>query len=190
MPKCDKSIKILLVGEGGQGVQTLAKILAKAAFEYGYHSSYIPNFGTEQRGGISLAYIQVSCTGIIYPKFQIADVFIVLSSRDIDRTLRHIGQQTHVVYDSTLVTKSAVTKLGARTKHLTPMNSFEMAINKLTERSFNIIILGILTGLVDKNLSSNVLKNMTQKFQHYYDKDPKLAALNKQAFDLGIQMTI
>src|SRR4030042_4155694 len=90
MKECDKSIKILIAGEGGQGVQTISKILAKSAFEAGYHSSYIPNFGTEQRGGISLAYVQASCYGIIYPKFQTADVFVVLSSRDIERSLRYI----------------------------------------------------------------------------------------------------
>ena len=149
---CPKTIKIMLVGEGGQGIQTIAKLLAKASFEQGYHSSYIPNFGTEQRGGISIAFIQISCDTIISPKFNTADVFVIVSERNIERTLRYIGSKTSVVYDADLVNNRVVSKMKRNSKDLHPINAFSEATRQLTERSFNIIILGILIGLVDINL--------------------------------------
>ena len=37
--------KIVLAGEGGQGVQSIAKILVEAGYEAGKEVLYIPNFG-------------------------------------------------------------------------------------------------------------------------------------------------
>ena len=48
--------KIVLAGEGGQGVQSIAKILVEAGYEAGKQILYIPNFGVEQRGGVSIAF--------------------------------------------------------------------------------------------------------------------------------------
>lgn len=52
--------KIVLAGEGGQGVQSIAKILVEAGYEAGKQILYIPNFGVEQRGGVSIAFCQIS----------------------------------------------------------------------------------------------------------------------------------
>ena len=46
------AIKIVLAGEGGQGVQIIANMLAESAYAEGKEAAYIPNFGVEQRGGI------------------------------------------------------------------------------------------------------------------------------------------
>ena len=78
--------KIALAGEGGQGVQSLAEILAEAANQEGKQALYIPNFGVEQRGGVSIAYVQISDGPIGAPKFQKADILIPLSPRAIRRT--------------------------------------------------------------------------------------------------------
>jgi 2-oxoglutarate ferredoxin oxidoreductase subunit gamma len=42
-------IKILLAGEGGQGVQAIAEILSRAAFLENKKALYIPNFGVEHQ---------------------------------------------------------------------------------------------------------------------------------------------
>ena len=52
--------RIVLAGEGGQGVQSIAKILVEAGYEAGKEILYIPNFGVEQRGGVSIAFCQVA----------------------------------------------------------------------------------------------------------------------------------
>jgi len=52
-------VKIALAGEGGQGVQSVAQILTEAAALEGKEILYIPNFGVEQRGGVSIAFVQI-----------------------------------------------------------------------------------------------------------------------------------
>ena len=59
----NKNIKILIAGEGGQGVQTISKVLTETAYHKGLEISFVPNYGVEQRGGVSLGYIKfgISC---------------------------------------------------------------------------------------------------------------------------------
>lgn len=103
-----KVIKIALAGEGGQGVQSIAEILAEAANEEGKQALYIPNFGVEQRGGVSIAYVQISDGPIGAPKFQKADILIPLSPRAVNRTKIHAGVNTVYIYDNSLIQEGEV----------------------------------------------------------------------------------
>jgi 2-oxoglutarate ferredoxin oxidoreductase subunit gamma len=108
MAKDSKVIKIARAGEGGQGVQSSAEILAEAANEGGKNALYIPNFGVEQRGGVSIAFVQISDGEIGAPKFQKADILIPLSPRAVDRTQMHAGSDTIYIYDNSLITEAEV----------------------------------------------------------------------------------
>jgi 2-oxoglutarate ferredoxin oxidoreductase subunit gamma len=65
-----KAWKIALAGEGGQGVQSVAMILTEAAALEGKEILYIPNFGVEQRGGVSIAFVQIGDEKYWRPKIQ------------------------------------------------------------------------------------------------------------------------
>ncbi|MGE5588418.1 MAG: 2-oxoacid:acceptor oxidoreductase family protein [Clostridia bacterium] len=97
------NMKIALAGEGGQGVQLVGEVLALAGFLSGLHALYIPNFGVEQRGGVSLAYVQLGRYPIGSPKFRHADVLVALSARSIERTRPLVGPGTLLMYDSSSV---------------------------------------------------------------------------------------
>lgn len=92
--------RFVIAGEGGQGVQVVGEILAAAAYRSGLESLYIPNFGVEQRGGASIAFVQISDEPIGAPKFEHADIMAVLSRRAFERTRGHQGPDTVVIYDS------------------------------------------------------------------------------------------
>lgn len=103
-----QAIRIAIAGEGGQGVQSIAEILAEAANEMGKEALYIPNFGVEQRGGVSIAFVQIGDGQIGAPKFQKADILIPLSPRSVARTKQYAGKNTTYVYDNSLITPSEV----------------------------------------------------------------------------------
>lgn len=86
--------KIIIAGEGGQGVQTIAKILTKAAQKSGKSVSYLPSFGVEQRGGVTLAYIQISGSPIAYPRFSKADFVLSLCNRSTEIVKNFITDRT------------------------------------------------------------------------------------------------
>lgn len=119
-----KTMKIALAGEGGQGVQSVAEILAEAANEDGKQALYIPNFGVEQRGGVSIAYVQIGDEAIGAPKFIAADILIPLSPRAVERTKEHAGKDTVYIYDNSLIQQSEVNDqiIGLQYYDVTPPN--------------------------------------------------------------------
>lgn len=102
------TVKITIAGEGGQGVQSMAEILAAAANEQGKKTLYIPNFGVEQRGGVSIAFVQISDSQIGAPKFLKADILIPLSPRSVARTKQYAGSKTVYIYDNSIITPGEV----------------------------------------------------------------------------------
>jgi len=89
-------LKILIAGDGGQGVQTIADIISKASFQKNWEVSFIPNYGLEQRGGVSLAFIQISDTKINYPKFSKADILVILSEQARGRVENYKQTETKI----------------------------------------------------------------------------------------------
>lgn len=104
----EKITRIAIAGEGGQGVQMIAEILAEAANQMGKNAIYIPNFGVEQRGGVSIAFVQISDGPIGAPKFVEADILIPVSPRAVERTTMHAGEDTIYIYDDSLVAPAEV----------------------------------------------------------------------------------
>lgn len=90
-------LKILIAGDGGQGVQTLAEILAQAAFKAGRQVCLIPNYGLEQRGGMSLSYLQISDKEIVYPRFSKPDILAIMSEEARKRVEKNIWKDIKIL---------------------------------------------------------------------------------------------
>lgn len=102
------AVRIVLAGEGGQGVQVVANILAESANAEGKEVIYIPNFGVEQRGGVSIAFVQIDDKPIGSPKFPKADIVVALSNRAVDRTRQYVDKRTTFIYDNSLVSAAEI----------------------------------------------------------------------------------
>ncbi len=179
-------VKIALAGEGGQGVQSVAEIIAEAAYNEEKQTIYIPNFGLEQRGGVSIAFIQVSDQRIGAPKFNKADVVIALSERAVGRTAHYSDENTLFVYDSSF--KVDETDLPRQAKKIIGLPAIDTANKELHPRVFNIIIMGAvigLTNIVDFEAARTALEN---KLGYKFEKNPDLRELNYKALELGKQM--
>lgn len=81
--------KILLSGDGGQGIQTLSYLICTTAFKNNMQVSHIPNYGLEQKGGVSMAYIKISDKEISYPKFHKPDLILIMSDQARERTTEY-----------------------------------------------------------------------------------------------------
>lgn len=175
-------IKVIIAGEGGQGVQSIAHILTRAAFAAGLNVSFMPNYGVEQRGGISLGFIQLGNGAIGFPKFAKADILLVMRDRAIERTKQYIDTNTLYIYDSDLIHTDKLADIYAQKL---PIPATSVASQKLDPKVFNIILLGAIvaeTGLIkDKLIESEINKNFVEK----YKAKPQFKHLNKKAFELG-----
>jgi len=159
-------IKILLAGEGGQGIQTIADVISKTSFEKGLNVSSIPNYGLEQRGGVSLSYIQISDEEIIYPRFSHPDILLILSDQARERTKQYQVSGAKIIDVEDY------------------KNSLEKEGIKL--QGYNIFFLGVITKLLeDKNIikSEDVYKFLEKKLSIKSGWED-----NKKAFEFGINL--
>lgn len=178
--------KIALAGEGGQGVQSIAEILAEAAYNEKKQTLYIPNFGLEQRGGVSIAFIQFSDQRIGAPKFNKADVVIALSERAVSRTLGFSDANTLYVYDSGF--KISKEEMPAEAKQIIGIPAIETANKELHPRVFNIIIMGAVIGLTNVVAFKSAKEALERKLSYKFEKNPELRDLNFRALEIGKQM--
>jgi 2-oxoglutarate ferredoxin oxidoreductase subunit gamma len=179
-------IKIALAGEGGQGVQSVAEILAEAAYNNNQQALYIPNFGLEQRGGVSIAFIQFSDLRIGAPKFHKADVVVALSERAVSRTSIYSGPETLFVYDSGF--KVSPDELPREAKKIIGIPAIETANKELHPRVFNIIIMGAVIGLTQVVSFEAAKDALESKLAYKFEKNPELRELNFRALEMGREM--
>lgn len=176
-------IRIAIAGEGGQGVQSIAEIIAEAAYNENKQAIYIPNFGIEQRGGVSVAFIQVSDEKIGAPKFFKADVVIALCERAVSRTNMYAGPETLFVYDSGF--DKNLIELPKESKKNIAIPAANVSSIELHPRVLNIVIMGAIIGLtnvVSFEAAKNALEN---KLAYKFEEDPELRELNYRALEIG-----
>lgn len=153
-------IKVLIAGEGGQGVQVIAEILARAAFLEGKNSLYIPNFGVEQRGGVSLAFIVIDDKPVVYPKFAKADILAVLADRSWERVKDYVDPQTRVIKGSSVS--------GGEPSNL------PVKVN-------NVVVLGKINREGKIVSQENLIKVLEERFAKQFAKNPELRKLDIEA---------
>lgn len=155
-------MKILLAGEGGQGVQVAGEILALAAFNEGKQACLIPNFGVEQRGGISLAFVKIGEGE--YPKFDKADILAIFCDRAIARVKNYIDSQTKVITG--------------------PGVSGDMIDDKnLPAKVWNILILGEIVKETEIIKKESLKKALEERLGEKFKKNPELREINFKALE-------
>jgi len=179
-------VKIALAGEGGQGVQSVANILTDAAYDEGYEALYIPNFGVEQRGGVSIAFVQISDGPIGSPKFKIGDIVIALSDRAVRRTKMYCGPKTLFVYDDNI--KGIENDLPDNGARILAIPAIKIAKQELHPRVFNVVIMGAVIGVTGIVTVERAREAIEKKLGYKFEKDPSLRELNYKALDRGIQL--
>ena len=177
--------RILIAGEGGQGVQASAKILVEGAYQEDKHVIYIPNFGVEQRGGVSIAFSQISDKPIGEAKFAKADIVILLSDRALERCAQYVDPENSlVVYDNSVC--KTTPKFKAKQIIAIPAN--KKALDELSSRVFNIIIIGVILKLTNIISLDSCKAAMEYAFGKKFQTNPELRELNMKALQTGMDL--
>lgn len=207
--------RIAMGGEGGQGVQSAADILAEAAYEEGKEALYIPNFGIEQRGGVSLAFVQIGDEPAGSPKFKQADFVVALSGRSLERLIGFLWEDTIILYDSAWLAPPTVSdqvvgwqsydttapdffaergvtdrrqkfpEIKQKVKNIFALPASEIAMEKLHPRVSNVIILGATARLTGVVQLESIKKALENRLASKIKRDPNLKILNFNALELG-----
>lgn len=178
--------KIVLAGEGGHGVQSIAKILVEAGYEVGKEILYIPNFGVEQRGGVSIAFCQIADEKIGEPRYSKGDIIVMLSDRAIDRCETYVDENSTIIYDTSICTKKPEIKC----KEIIGIDANKIANEdpSLGARVFNIIILGVILAATNVLALDDIKNAMEKALGKKFDAKPELRTKNYNALEKGIGM--
>lgn len=177
--------RIIISGEGGQGVQSIAKIVAYAAFLQGKKAVYVPYFSTEKRGGVTEAWAQVGDEAPPYPKFAKADLWVALSQRAVDRIYGYLKDDTRVIVNASLVTD--LSRIAGWKPHA--LEAGRIAKEELKKpRVFNMIMMGAMVKVIPGLDKESFLHGIEKQFKSKYEKDPSLKDLNEKAFGIGYDL--
>jgi len=180
-------IRILLAGEGGQGVQTVAKILVEAVQASGKKTSYIPSFGVEQRGGVSLSYIQIDNKTIPYPRFEQAEIVVAFCDRAIESIKHYLTDESLFIFDCSAISNASLQPIKNKVKRYLGLPAQQIAQSKYSTKALNMIFLGALAAQLKE---INFTKVEEALFKTLGDKlnDPKIKNMNLGALHEGAQL--
>ena len=182
-----KVTKIALAGEGGQGVQSVAGIITDAAYAEGKEALYIPNFGVEQRGGVSIAFVQISDENNIgSPKFKTGDIVIALSDRAVRRTQQYVDETTTFIYDASI--EGIQDDLPKNAKKVLAIPAIEVSKEELHPRVFNVVIMGAAIGATGVVSIDQAKNSIEAKLGYKFEQEPELRELNFKALEKGAEL--
>jgi indolepyruvate ferredoxin oxidoreductase beta subunit len=182
----------LLVGVGGQGVLSLAAIIASAAAKTGCSVRQSEVHGMAQRGGAVSAYLRIAgqaepIYGDLVPKGG-ADLIIAMEPLESLRCLAWLSPEGMVVSSAdSLVNipnypeKDQIVKAIKSLPKSSLINAGELAKEAGHARTVNMIMVGAASPFLP--IPAEILESAIAEM--FSAKDPELAELNKKAFFLG-----
>ena len=168
---------ILFAGFGGQGVQTLGKLLAYAANEEEKYVTFSPAYGGEMRGGTSNCTVIVSDRQIGSPTREKLDMVVAM---DIESFRRFEPQ---VKSGGLLICNDSLIPLKTEREDITQVNipANELALEAGSDKTLNVIMLGFIAAHYDLVSKEAAEKIVDEKL----GKKEKFRAMNQKAFILG-----
>ena len=168
---------ILFAGFGGQGVQTLGKLLAYAANEEEKYVTFSPAYGGEMRGGTSNCTVIVSDRQIGSPTREKLDMVVAMNIESFRRF------EPQVKPGGLLICNDSLIPLKTEREDITQVNipANELALEAGSDKTLNVIMLGFIAAHYDLVSKEAAEKIVDEKL----GKKEKFRAMNQKAFILG-----
>jgi pyruvate ferredoxin oxidoreductase gamma subunit len=171
-------IEIRVVGRGGQGAVTSAKILAVAAFHDGKEVQAFPNFGIERRGAPAYAYVRIDDKKINNRSFVYEpDYLIVLDASllNLPGTLGGVNKKTGVFVNSSKPERCD------RTKCVVTFDATKVAMSVLGKPIVNTAVLGGFAARTNLVSLKSLLMAVEEVFEEGLEEKNKFAL--KKVYD-------
>jgi len=173
MDACSQPSRFLLSGSGGQGVITMAILLAEAAV---LHENLVAvqsqSYGPEARGGATRSDVIISCRDIYYPKVEQPNILVALTDEAAAKFCPLIRPGGLCIYDSDLVQPDR--RVDARFKGMPMLRTLRERGGKPV--AFNITVLGALVTLTGVTRLKSIESVLAMRFPPAF-KDANVKAL-------------
>jgi 2-oxoisovalerate ferredoxin oxidoreductase beta subunit len=172
----DLSLK--LAGAGGDGAQTAAMILARAAIGAGFDATHIPSYGPESRGGTSYADVHIASGEVLNPAAPEPDVLVAFNAPSLGKFGRAVAPCGTILYDSTVIPVPPPLPPGRRV-FAVPFTQIARDLGRPVAK--NMVALGALqaaTAILPPNQLVLTIRQLLK------DK-PAVLPVNEDAFSVG-----
>jgi 2-oxoisovalerate ferredoxin oxidoreductase beta subunit len=171
-------VSLKLAGAGGDGAQTAALLLAKAAINEGYDSTHIPSYGPESRGGTSYADVHIARDEVLSPAAPEPLILTAFNAPSLIKFGPTVRENGIVIYDSSVISETPEFRPGVKVH---PVPCTEIAQNLGQRIVKNVVALGALqaaSGVLDEeSLLTAIRLSLKDKCS--------MIELNEEAFRWG-----
>jgi Pyruvate/2-oxoacid:ferredoxin oxidoreductase gamma subunit len=175
-------ISIKLAGAGGDGAQTAAMLITRAAIAEGFDATHIPSYGPESRGGTSYADVHVARTEVLAPAAPHPHVLVAFNSPSLTKFGPAVRSGGVVLYDSSII--GAVPDTLADGVRVVGVPFTEVANGLGSVVVKNVVALGALQAVTELFPADTFLAAIRAAVANKAD----LAAVNEQAFTRGAEL--
>jgi 2-oxoisovalerate ferredoxin oxidoreductase beta subunit len=172
-------VALKLAGAGGDGAQTAAMLIARAAIDEGFDATHIPSYGPESRGGTSFADVRVAEREVLSPAVPSPHALVAFNAPSLARFAPTVVPGGVVVYDKSVVTEAPQLDPSVRV-HAVACATLAQELGFATAK--NVVALGALCEATRLFPEETYLTAIRQALRH----KPELLALNERAFAAGV----
>ena len=174
--KADVSLK--LAGAGGDGAQTAAMLITRAAINEGFDSTHIPSYGPESRGGTSYADVHMAAEEVLSPSAPHPHVLVAFNAPSLAKFGPVVVPGGTIIYDSTVIHDVPAFAKGVRAFGV-PLTGIASDLGRTVVK--NVVALGALQAATELLPDESLLTAIRQALQHKCSMIP----LNEEAFAWG-----
>jgi 2-oxoisovalerate ferredoxin oxidoreductase beta subunit len=174
-------IAFKLAGAGGDGAQTAAMLLARAAINEGFDATHIPSYGPESRGGTSYADVHIAEDEVLSPAAPAPHVLVAFNAPSLVRFAPAVVPGGTVIFDRSVIADPPPAPPGVRQVGI-PCAAVAQELGKVVVK--NIVALGALQEATRLFPAQTLLTAVRQALK---DKSA-LVPLNEEAFARGAQL--
>ena len=173
-------VAVKLAGAGGDGAQTAALLITKAAINEGFDATHIPSYGPESRGGTSFADVHVARHEVLSPAAPAPHALVAFNAPSLDQFGPTVKKDGFVIYDSSVISKVPKLAKGVR---VFPVPCSEIAKSLGTPLVKNVVALGALQEATKLLEEESLLTTLRISLKHKCAMLP----VNEEAFRWGVR---
>jgi len=171
-------VSVKLAGSGGDGAQTAAMLVTRAAIAEGFDATHIPSYGPESRGGTSYADVHVAKDEVLSPAAPHPHVLVAFNAPSLDKFQGGMLPGSVVIYDSSVISKAPKVADGVRV-YAVPCASIAQRLGSVVVK--NVVALGALQEASKLLTEDTFLGELRRSLAH----KEKLIPMNEEAFASG-----
>ncbi|MDP1828677.1 MAG: 2-oxoacid:acceptor oxidoreductase family protein [Archangium sp.] len=171
-------VSVKLAGSGGDGAQTAAMLLTRAAISEGFDSTHIPSYGPESRGGTSYADVHLAKDEVLSPAAPSPHVLVAFNAPSLDKFAATVRPGGILIYDSSVISKPPLVAEGVRVLPV-PCASIAQRLGAVVVK--NVVALGALQEAAKLLTEKTFLGELDRSLKH----KTALIPLNEEAFREG-----